>query len=95
MRNFTFFLASILTLSSMAQSNPFHTLNYPSASPKVVEMQKLGITEITIDYHSPALNDRDVWNNTEIIPQNGTPYPWRAGANLNTTITFSTDGYGQ
>ena len=74
-----------------AQSNPFHTLTYPTSSPQVVEMQKLGVTEIEINYHSPAVRDRDVWNTPDIIPQNGEPIPWRAGANMNTTISFSTD----
>ncbi|OEK00848.1 hypothetical protein BFP97_04690 [Roseivirga sp. 4D4] len=54
-------------------------------------MQKLGVTEIEIDYHSPAHRNRDVWNNQSVIPQNGNPFPWRAGANMNTTISFSTD----
>lgn len=79
------------TILLQAQSNPFHTLNYPSSSPKVVEMQKLGVTEISISYHSPALRGRDVWTNTNIIPQNASPIAWRAGANMNTTITFTTD----
>lgn len=54
-------------------------------------MQRLGVTEITISYHSPALRERDVWNNPDIVPQNGTPIAWRAGANMNTTIEFGTD----
>ena len=74
--------------SSIAQ---FHTLNFPQASARVEEHQKLGVTDIIINYGSPALNGRDVWNNAHIIPQNGEPIAWRAGANMNTTISFSTD----
>jgi tetratricopeptide (TPR) repeat protein len=81
----------LLGYMGFAQNNPFHTLNFPSASPQVIEMQKLGITEIEINYHSPALNNRDVWNDPNVIPQNGEPIAWRAGANMNTTIAFSTD----
>jgi tetratricopeptide (TPR) repeat protein len=69
----------------------FHTLNIPQASNYVQETQRLGITDITITYHSPATRGRDVWNNPGIIPQNGDPIAWRAGANMNTTIAFSTD----
>ena len=69
----------------------FHTLAIPHASPHVTETQKLGITDITIDYRSPALKGRDVWNNRNIVPQKGKPFPWRAGANMSTTISFTTD----
>ena len=33
----------------------------------------------------------NVWNDNNVIPKNGDPIPWRAGANMNTTISFSTD----
>ncbi len=69
----------------------FHTLKIPQASNHVTETQTIGVTDITLDYHSPATRGRDVWNNPNIIPQNGEPIAWRAGANMNTTITFSTD----
>ncbi len=77
-----------ITLSAQAQ---FHTLKMPQASVDVTETQQLGVTEITIDYSSPRVNGRDVWNNPNIIPQNADPIAWRAGANMNTTISFSTD----
>ncbi|WP_436517313.1 DUF2911 domain-containing protein [Ekhidna sp. To15] len=69
----------------------FHTLKIPKASNHVRETQTLGVTDITLDYHSPATRGRDVWNNPNIIPLNGVPIAWRAGANMNTTISFSTD----
>lgn len=78
----------LFTITSYAQ---FHTLNYPQSSPEVIESQKLGVTKITVSYSSPALRERDVWNNPGIIPQKGNPIAWRAGANLATTIDFTTD----
>lgn len=69
----------------------FHTLKRPHASPRVIEKQLLGITEIEVDYSAPLVKGRDVWNDPSIVPQNGNPFPWRAGANMNTTISFSTD----
>ncbi len=91
MRKVVFPILVLLSQIGLAQNNPFHSLNFPSQSPQVIEMQKLGVTEIEINYHSPALNERDVWNDPNVIPQNGDPIAWRAGANMNTTISFSTD----
>ncbi len=85
------YLSTALFLFSIVASAQFHTLNIPQASPLVKESQKLGVTEITITYSSPTLRGRDVWNNANIIPQGGNPIAWRAGANMGTTIEFSTD----
>ena len=86
-----FFLFMLFGANLSAQSNAFHSLNMPVSSPPVLEKQKIGITYITIDYHSPVLRGRDVWHDERVVPMNGAPFPWRAGANLNTTIEFSTD----
>jgi len=84
-------LLSLLVALSFSVQAQFHTLNIPQSSPKVVEHQKIGVTDIIISYSSPALRGRDVWNNKYIIPQEGQPIAWRAGANMNTTISFSSD----
>lgn len=84
----TFIIASLFTVQMYAQ---FHTLTLPQASPKVTETQQLGVTNITLNYSSPRLNGRDVWNMPSVIPQKGDPIPWRAGANMATTIEFNTD----
>src|SRR5437016_13044013 len=60
-------------------------LALPEASPKAAVSQTVGLTDITISYHRPAVNQRKIWG--ELVPYNE---PWRAGANENTTITFST-----
>ena len=49
-------------------------------------MQRIGLTDITISYHSPQVKNRKVWG--ELVPYNEV---WRAGANENTTISFSSD----
>jgi tetratricopeptide (TPR) repeat protein len=46
----------------------------------------VGLTKITITYHRPNVNKRKIWGN--LVPYGEV---WRAGANENTTITFSTD----
>jgi tetratricopeptide (TPR) repeat protein len=89
--NKSFVLLAIALLGTISLYAQFHTLSIPQTSPKIQESQMLGVTKITIDYSSPALRDRDVWNNSGIIPQQGNPIPWRAGANMATTIEFSTD----
>ena len=49
-------------------------------------MQQIGLTEITIDYHRPGVKGREVWG--ALVPYERV---WRAGANENTTISFSKD----
>ncbi len=71
-------------------NSQFHTVKIPMASQLVQETQVLGITDITITYSSPAIRGRNVWENG-VIPFDGNPIPWRAGANMNTKISFSTD----
>lgn len=72
-------------------SAQFHNLTMPQASPATSTELQLGVTKIRIDYHSPSVRGRDVWNNPNVIPQGGQPLAWRAGANENTTIQFDTD----
>lgn len=61
--------------------------------------EQIGITDVTIHYSRPAVKKREghIWG--ELVPVGFTelgygakkPAPWRAGANENTTIEFSTD----
>lgn len=59
-------------------------LNLPRASQHAMVVQRIGITDITINYHRPLANGRQVWG--KLVPYGQV---WRAGANENTTITFS------
>jgi tetratricopeptide (TPR) repeat protein len=61
-------------------------LKFPEVSPKASVSQTIGLTDITIRYHRPGVNGRKVWG-TDLVPFNEV---WRAGANENTTISFST-----
>ncbi len=62
-------------------------------------MQRLGVnTDITIVYSRPGVKGRKIWGGLVpygMAPGNkeskGKPFPWRAGANENTTIQFSKD----
>ena len=59
-------------------------LDLPDQSQRAQVSQRIGITDITIYYHRPLVNDRKIWGN--LVPYGQV---WRAGANINTTITFS------
>jgi tetratricopeptide (TPR) repeat protein len=61
-------------------------LNVPRVSQRGTVSQRIGLSDITIAYHRPAVGGREIWGKT-------VPYGkvWRAGANENTTITFSDD----
>lgn len=59
-------------------------MNLPRPSQHAVLTQRIGITDITINYSRPLVNGRQVWG--ELVPYG---QPWRAGANENTTITFT------
>ena len=59
-------------------------LNLPRASQRAQVSQRIGITDITIRYHRPLANGRQIWG--KVVPYGQV---WRAGANENTTITFA------
>jgi hypothetical protein len=59
-------------------------LDLPRASQHAVVTQRIGITDVTINYHRPVVNKRKIWGG--IVPYGDV---WRAGANENTTIAFT------
>ena len=59
-------------------------LDLPRQSQHAVVMQRIGVTDITINYHRPLTNGRQIWG--KVVPYGEV---WRAGANENTTITFT------
>jgi hypothetical protein len=71
---------------SQAQTATGETLmlDLPRASQHASVTQRIGITDITINYHRPLANGRQVWG--KLVPYGQV---WRAGANENTTITFT------
>ncbi|HEX8283113.1 MAG TPA: DUF2911 domain-containing protein [Pyrinomonadaceae bacterium] len=59
-------------------------LNLPDASQHARVTQRIGITDITIDYHRPLVRGRKIFGGLQAYGQ-----VWRAGANYNTTVEFS------
>jgi hypothetical protein len=65
----------------LAQAPP---LVLPKASPRAEVTQTVGLTAISITYDRPGVNGREIWG--KLVPFDSV---WRAGANENTVITFS------
>jgi predicted negative regulator of RcsB-dependent stress response len=80
----TFLITAALFVSATAYGQA--SLTMPEPSPEASVSQTIGITEVTVEYHRPAVKGREIWG--KLVPYGET---WRAGANENTTVTFSTD----
>lgn len=75
------FVLTLITSMAFAQSA---VLDLPRQSQHAVVEQRIGITDITINYHRPLANGRKIWGG--VVPYGQV---WRAGANENTTISLS------
>jgi tetratricopeptide (TPR) repeat protein len=82
LRGFLFCLL-MAAMSGVSSAQSF-VLDLPLQSQRAQVSQRIGITDVTINYHRPLVNDRKVWD--ALVPYGKV---WRAGANINTTITFS------
>jgi tetratricopeptide (TPR) repeat protein len=73
-------------MTAMSGVSPAQSLvlDLPLPSQRAEISQRIGLTDITINYHRPLANNRKIWNG--LVPYGQV---WRAGANENTTITFS------
>jgi tetratricopeptide (TPR) repeat protein len=80
-RTFLFCL-SIVAMSGLSPAQSF-VLDLPLPSQRAEISQRIGLTDITINYHRPLAKDRKIWNG--LVPYGKV---WRAGANENTTIKF-------
>lgn len=74
-----FALVMTTTIAAFAQ------LQTPAASPAATVSQVVGFTKISIDYSSPAVKGRKIFGEIEKYG-----VTWRAGANAQTIIEFST-----
>jgi len=73
----------LLCIVPLTQAQSF-VMDLPRPSQHAVLEQRIGITDITVDYHRPLVNGRKVWDG--LVPYGQV---WRAGANENTTIEFT------
>lgn len=80
-----FAIALVSLLLSTAGAFAQQHMNLPQASPHAKATETVGVTEIAVDYHRPAVNKRLIFGG--LVPWG---VIWRAGANENTLISFST-----
>ena len=99
MKNYLLLLAIILFAAPLSAQVPYNSAVPNGYTKKALVSEQVGLTQITITYHRPAVKGREgkVWGG--LVPKgfvdqgfgNGKPAPWRAGANENTVIEFETD----
>lgn len=77
---------SILIAFCMLSWGAVAQMNLPQPSPGAMAKGRIGMTDITIEYSSPGVKGRTIWGDLEKWD-----VAWRAGANSQTQITFSTD----
>lgn len=77
---FLFLCAGIFSLGSSAQ------IQAPQPSPFSRVEQKVGLTDVTLEYSRPGMRGREIFG--DLVPYDKV---WRTGANENTKVTFSDD----
>jgi hypothetical protein len=75
---------SIFALCAVLAAPAFAQLKLPQASPAAKVTHTVGLTDITVEYSSPAVKGRKIWG--ALVPFDKV---WRAGANKATAVTFS------
>lgn len=77
---------SVLATGLSAQNAP-PQIEFPAASPAASFKQRVGITDISVEYSRPSLKGRKAFGPGGLEPYGAV---WRTGANNATKITFST-----
>lgn len=73
-----FLCAGFMTVTGFSQ------IQVPQPSPSAKIVQKVGLTDVIVEYSRPGMKGRTIFGN--LVPYNEI---WRTGANANTKITFS------
>ena len=81
-----FVLLALVFIVSGPAAGQSAILNLPRASQHARVTQRIGLSDITIDYSRPLVRGREIFGGLQ-----GYGQVWRAGANENTTIAFSDD----
>src|ERR1700742_938108 len=74
--------APIVSVSAQAGPSP----ELPQPSPHARVEQRVGLTDVSVDYSSPAVKGRKIWG--ELVAYDK---PWRTGAKAATQLTVSCD----
>lgn len=79
-------LAALLAVPLTASVASAQGVDLPQPSPRAKVEQRVGITDFSLEYSSPAVKGRKIWG--EVVPYDKA---WRAGANAATKLTASRD----
>jgi hypothetical protein len=77
--------SSVLATGLFAQTPAAPKLDFPAASPAGTIKQRVGLTDIEVEYSRPGMKGRVIYGG--LVPYGAV---WRTGANTATKITFST-----
>src|ERR1051326_4396612 len=77
-------LSALFVLGAAATAHAHPALELPQPSPHARTDQRVGLTELSIDYSSPGVKGRKIWG--DLLPWGKV---WRAGANAATKLTAS------
>ncbi|MEM7381337.1 MAG: DUF2911 domain-containing protein [Bacteroidota bacterium] len=89
--------AFLLLATLLFSVQSFAQLDLPRGSQMAKVSQRIGISDVTIMYSRPSVNDREIWGKLVPYGMNNLGFgtakesPWRAGANENTVIKFTDD----
>ena len=79
-------ISSAASFTSVLYAQEAKKIDFPQASPSASVKEKVGVTDVSIDYSRPSMRDRKIFGG--LVPYGSV---WRTGANAATKITFSTD----
>ena len=87
MRTSTLLYTALTTaLLATALATAEAAIELPKPSPAASVSQRIGVTDVRVEYSSPGVKERKIWG--ELVPYGEL---WRTGANAATKITFSRD----
>lgn len=99
MKKYIFLLSAVLFTMHVAAQVPYNSAVPNGYTKKAMISEQIGLTQVIITYHRPAVKGREgkIWG--EVVHKGFTNLgfgsskaaPWRAGANENTIIEFDND----
>ena len=76
----------LFVFAGLVASVGFAQIETPQPSPFQKIEQKVGLSDVTLEYSRPSMKGRKIFG--DLVPYDKV---WRTGANQNTKITFSDD----
>ncbi len=82
MKKFVLLLSALMLIATVSLT----AQEQRAASPSAKLVQKVGLTDVTVEYSRPSMKDRKIFGKDGLVPFDAI---WRTGANGATKITFS------